>query len=294
MIIKVTNLKALHFALSLAEHFLKEVKVCNQYRDQNHVYFSKEGTLYASDGLTIICAKKAFEPIEKSIALKMIKPNEIKYKKLESMEIDTDIYNEISSDKIVNYEKVLTGNVKEFNFDITKWGNSETFDTAVLGSSTQWIFGIDYIGKTGREEQCFYACNCNKKNIHYLFNHGIPNTYIFSMPLKPNDLGYMIEKNINNFKLFPLNENEIITTPIKKKLPMPIIPSIPVPLKKKVKFVLSEDEKFILKFITEKSKHIDELIKESKISIGRISSLLGTLEFKDLIVREIGMRFKLK
>lgn len=56
---------------------------------------------------------------------------------------------------------------------------------------------------------------------------------------------------------------------------------------------LTDDEAFLCGHLSTNAKHIDELCREVGWTISKVSSVLGLLEFKDVIVREGGMKFRL-
>lgn len=56
---------------------------------------------------------------------------------------------------------------------------------------------------------------------------------------------------------------------------------------------LTDDEAFLCGHLSINAKHIDELCREVGWNISKVSSVLGLLEFKDVIVREGGMKFRL-
>lgn len=56
---------------------------------------------------------------------------------------------------------------------------------------------------------------------------------------------------------------------------------------------LTDDEAFLCGYLSAEPKHIDDLCREVGWTISKVSSVLGLLEFKDVIVREGGMRFRL-
>lgn len=57
---------------------------------------------------------------------------------------------------------------------------------------------------------------------------------------------------------------------------------------------LSDEERLMLKALGPEAKHIDAIGRELEWSISKTSATLGLLEFKDLVERESGMRFRLR
>ncbi len=84
----------------------------------------------------------------------------------------------------------------------------------------------------------------------------------------------------------PPKQKPIVKEPSKQ--PQPAKKSVPTQVD------LSEDEKFLYGNLSTEPKHIDELCREVGWNISKVSSVLGLLEFKDVILREGGMRFRMK
>lgn len=86
-----------------------------------------------------------------------------------------------------------------------------------------------------------------------------------------------------------------LQTPIhKEKVAETISTPEPVIPKPQPKINLTNDEQFLCGHLSTDAKHIDELCREVGWNISKVSSVLGLLEFKDIIVREGGMRFRMK
>lgn len=56
---------------------------------------------------------------------------------------------------------------------------------------------------------------------------------------------------------------------------------------------MSEDEKLVFENLTRETQHIDAICRRMEWPVARVSSALGLLELKGVVIRESGMRFRL-
>ena len=94
----------------------------------------------------------------------------------------------------------------------------------------------------------------------------------------------------------PKNQTEDKDVPSAEDKQKPAKTARPVPASRTTPNLppLSEDEQRIYTVLTPEAKHIDVVCRELEWPVARVSSALGLLEFKELVEREAGMRFRRK
>jgi len=94
----------------------------------------------------------------------------------------------------------------------------------------------------------------------------------------------------------PKNQTEDKDVPSAEDKQKPAKTARPVPASRTIPNLppLSEDEQRIYTVLTPEAKHIDVVCRELEWPVARVSSALGLLEFKELVEREAGMRFRRK
>lgn len=266
---KITDQKKLRLLAKIAE------KSDTERYNVDYLHFTKNGDIHATNGRLAGIIFDGWEHEENDPEEIWIKLNSkqcnTKLKSITFLEGKAILNNGFITDTL-STEKVSWPPFKNF---IPDYSNERLVQCAGMGSETTWIqsesgfnFGCWYSKESFIEKRCPTILDC--------LDDDCSNLIIIGHPTTPYDKDGNIIDMQKKFSRF-------FDTPIEK----PVKEDFQLPEN------IQPDEKAVFEILENEPKHIDTICKVLEWPVARVSSALGLLEWKNLCVRESGMRFRI-